>query len=211
MLIKMIPSGPIETNAYVVGDAERGEGLIIDAPPGGAADLLDTARAEGLTIGLIVLTHHHWDHVVDAAELKAATGAPILAHPESVPYLEAPRAPSMPVPIQVVPITPDRLLQDGDTVPLGRYTFQVLHTPGHAPGQISLYEPDEGVLFGGDTLFANGFGRVDLPGSSVEQTIATMGRLLTLPDEVTVYTGHGMPTTIGAERPWMTQIVERRT
>lgn len=210
MFIKAFPAGPIETNAFLVGDEESGQAIAIDAPGDVTADLVDAARAAGLTIGLIVLTHHHWDHVLDALELKAATGAPLAAHPESVPLLEKPTRPAMPIPVQVPVITPDQLLNDGDTVPVGRYTFRVLHTPGHAPGQISLYEPDAAVLFGGDTLFSGGFGRVDLPGSSVQQTVATMQRLLQLPDNVTVYPGHGQETTIGAERAWITQLISRR-
>ncbi|MDI3341432.1 MAG: MBL fold metallo-hydrolase [Sphaerobacter sp.] len=210
MFIQAFPAGPIETNAFLVGDEASGQAIAIDAPGDVTADLIDAARAAGLTIGLIVLTHHHWDHVLDAPALKAATGAPIAAHPESAPLLASPAPPAMPIPVQVPAITPDRLLRDGDTVSVGRYTFRVLHTPGHAPGQISLYEPDAAVLFGGDTLFADGFGRVDLPGASVEQTVATMRRLLQLPDHVTVYPGHGQATTIGAERGWLTRLVDRR-
>ncbi|HEU4792452.1 MAG TPA: MBL fold metallo-hydrolase, partial [Nitrolancea sp.] len=74
-------------------------------------------------------------------------------------------------------------------------------------GQISLFELEERMLFVGDTLFAGGYGRVDLPGSNIEQTLETMQRLLELPDDVTVYPGHGRPTTIGNERPWMTRMV----
>lgn len=209
MYIQAVPAGPVMTNAYLVADEESGDAMIFDAPPGGSADLLDAVAKNGFTVRLIVLTHHHWDHIMDTGELKDATGAPVLAHPESVPLLESPPAPSM-IPVQIPPVSPDRLLNDGDTVSLGRYTFQVIHTPGHAPGQISLYEPEAKVLFGGDTLFAQGYGRVDLPGSSVQQTVETMRRLLDLPDDVTVYPGHGDPTTIGAERHWMSQVVQRR-
>lgn len=210
MYIKEFPAGPILTNAFLVADEDSKEALVIDAPPESAADILDVARRDGLTITLIVLTHHHWDHIVDTAALKAETGAPVAAHPDSLPDLQSPRAPATPVPYRIEAIKPDRLLREGDTVTLGRYTFKVLHTPGHAPGQISLYAADQAVLFGGDTLFPGGYGRVDIPGASVEQTIDTMRRLLELPDNVTVYPGHGEATTIGAERPWMTQLVRQR-
>lgn len=208
--IRTFVAGPIQTNAYLVTDDETKLALVIDAPPDFAGDLLDALNQGGLTLSLIVLTHHHWDHIVDASALRAATGAPIAAHPASVPFLEEPSQPRMPLPFQVPPVTPDRMLNDGDRVPLGTSAeFQVIHTPGHAPGQISLYEPALAVLFGGDTLFAQGYGRVDLPGASVEQTVRSLTRLMELPDDVTVYSGHGPSTTIGAERPWISALKQR--
>jgi len=208
--ITTFPAGPIQTNAYLVADADTREALIIDAPPDALDELLAAVRDAGYTVRMIVLTHHHWDHVVDANALKAATGAPLAAHPDSLPDLREPRAPSMPMPIRVEPVEPDRLLREGDEVPLGAHTFRVLHTPGHAPGQISLYDAEDAVLFGGDTLFQNGYGRIDIAGASVEQTVDTIGKLLILPDDVTVYPGHGPSTTIGAERGWMSAVASRR-
>jgi glyoxylase-like metal-dependent hydrolase (beta-lactamase superfamily II) len=79
----------------------------------------------------------------------------------------------------------------------------VLHTPGHTEGSVCLFEPDEGLLFSGDTLFAGGWGRVDLPGGDPEEMVASLGRLLTLEDAVQVFPGHGPATTIGRERPWL--------
>lgn len=210
MYIAAFPAGPILTNAYLVADETSKEAIIVDAPPGAAADLLDAIRRHGFIVRLIVITHHHWDHVVDTAALRAATGAPVAAHPESVPLLASPQQPAMAAGVLVAPVTADRLLHDGDALTLGRYTFRVLHTPGHAPGQISLYEPDAAVLFGGDTLFPQGYGRVDISGASVQQTVETLRRLLELPDSVTVYPGHGEPTTIGAERAWMNRLTGQR-
>jgi glyoxylase-like metal-dependent hydrolase (beta-lactamase superfamily II) len=88
-------------------------------------------------------------------------------------------------------------------------TFRVFHTPGHAKGQISLYSANDHALFGGDTLFPNGYGRTDIAGASDEETAATIARLLDLPDDVTVYPGHGETTTIGRERPWMARLAGR--
>ncbi len=204
--IASFPCGPIATNAYLVIDPETQQALVVDAPPDSAGVLQEEARDRGVQIALIVITHTHWDHIGDAARLRRETGAPLAAHPLAVPRLEQPRLPLGDPSFTIEPVSPDHLLEDGDVVELGRWRFRVIHTPGHASEQISLYEPAARVLFGGDTLFAGGYGRVDLPGASVEQTAATMRRLLELPDEVTVYPGHGQPTTIGRERPWMIQV-----
>lgn len=208
MYLKTFPVGPLQTNVYLIADEAAGTAVIVDAPPESAPSLVNALKSAGLTAPLIVLTHPHWDHIVDTTALKAATGAQVAAHPDALSWLEEPVPLGMPVPYAIEPIIPDRLLTAGDVLTVGRYRFQVIPTPGHAPGQISLYEPEERKLFVGDTLFAGGYGRVDLPGSSIEQTLDTMRRLLELPDDVIVYPGHGQPTTIGSERPWMTQMVD---
>lgn len=204
LAVQVIAAGPIQTNAYLVVDETTNKALIVDAPPDSADALISAARDAGATIEMIVLTHHHWDHIVDAAKLAKATGAPVAAHPEAVSLLEHPRNPSFPLPEPIAALTPQQLLSDGDTVKLGESTFVIIHTPGHAPDQISLYDARAGVLLSGDTLFSRGYGRTDLPGSSEADTVVTMARLLNLPDAVTVYPGHGPATTIGAERGWMT-------
>lgn len=207
MYLKTFVAGPLQTNAYLLADEAAGQAMIVDVPPESAPDLLGALERDGLSALLIVLTHPHWDHLVDTAALKSATGSQVAAHPDALSWLEQPVPLVMPIPYKIEPIRPDRLLMAGDEIAVGRYRFQVIPTPGHAPGQISLYEPRERMLFVGDTLFAGGYGRVDLPGSNLEQTLETMRRLLELPDDVTVYPGHGRPTTIGNERPWMTRTV----
>jgi hydroxyacylglutathione hydrolase len=111
-------------------------------------------------------------------------------------------------PVEIAPSVVDQTLADGDTVALGHVEFVVMHTPGHSPGQISLYDAVHNALFGGDTLFPNGYGRVDIPGASEDETVATIRRLLELPDAVTVYPGHGRATKIGTERPWMQVVAQ---
>jgi hydroxyacylglutathione hydrolase len=207
MYLETFVAGPISTNAYLIADDERKEALIVDAPPTVSTDLLDALRRHGFSPVLIVLTHPHWDHILDAGAIRSATGAPVAAHPDALPHLENPAPLMMPVDLHLAPIVPERLLSQEEVIPVGRYRFRVMPTPGHAPGQISLYEPEERVTFVGDTLFAGGYGRVDLPGANVDETLRTMRRLLDLPDEVTVYPGHGRPTAIGTERPWMTRMI----
>jgi hydroxyacylglutathione hydrolase len=208
MHIKTIIAGPIETNAYVVGDESSHEAMIIDAPPDSATQLVDAARDGGYTVTLIVLTHCHFDHIVDAAVLKRETGAPLAIHPDALEHLKD-AIQSGQVSYTLDEIGPDQLLSEGDELATGSLRFRVLVTPGHAPGQVSLYEETEGVVFGGDTLFPGGYGRADLPGSSAEETQESMRKLLQLPDEVTVYPGHGLPARIGNERAWMEHVAER--
>jgi hydroxyacylglutathione hydrolase len=202
MQIEVFPAGPLPTNAYIVADEETKEAWIIDAPPESADVVLNEVKARGLNVVAIIDTHGHWDHIADNAAMQAATGAPLLIHEADEPMIREPRmrAPGM------APITPtkaDRYLSDGDMLHLGRYIFTVWHTPGHSPGGIVLFEPTTDTLIGGDTLFPNGHGRIDIPGADKPAMLRSLARLATLPPETTVYPGHGDPTTIGAELPWI--------
>ncbi|MDQ3548083.1 MAG: MBL fold metallo-hydrolase [Chloroflexota bacterium] len=197
-----IPAGPIETNAFLVMDLDIGQALIIDAPPDVEIELDGEVVEHGVRPIAVVVTHTHWDHIGDVAALADRFAAPVLVHEIERQQLERP----MGGPIDIPPSKVDRTLSEGDEVMLGTHRFVVMHTPGHSPGQISLYSEADGLMFGGDTLFPNGYGRVDIPGASEEATLATIRRLLTLPDHVKVYTGHGLPTTIGKERHWMEQV-----
>ncbi len=205
MHIETFPTGPLPTNAFLVADEETNEAWMIDAPPDSVDVVLDAAQAHGWHVTTLINTHGHWDHIADNAAVLARVGVPLLIHEADEPMIREPRmrAPSMP------PITPtkaDRYLNDGDTLTLGRYTFTVWHTPGHSPGGVVLYEPTTATLIGGDTLFPNGHGRIDIPGADEQAMYRSLARLATLPPETTVYTGHGKPTTIGAELPWITAL-----
>ena len=106
----------------------------------------------------------------------------------------------------MTPAVINQVIDEGDLVTLGDHTFQVWHLPGHDEGHIALIsEPDDAFL-GGDVLFPNGHGRTDIPGSDQAVMNQTIARLLSLPDAMVVYPGHGATTTIGKERPWMTQM-----
>ncbi len=203
--IVTLPCGPLETNAYLLIADRRA--LLIDAPPDSCLPVLDQLEHRKARLERIIITHTHWDHIVDAAKLRRETGAPIVAHPLAVSRLEQPRSLLGELPFAIEPAPPDELVQDGDTLDFTPLRFRIIHTPGHTPEQISLYEPARGWLFGGDTLFPGGYGRVDLPGSSMDETIRTLRRLLELPDDVVVFPGHGPTTTIGRERSWIEQLV----
>jgi hydroxyacylglutathione hydrolase len=207
MHIKTIAAGPIETNAFVVGDEASHEAIIIDAPPDSADRLLDAVRDDGYNVQLIVLTHAHFDHVLDAARIKQETGAPLAIHEDAMVQLRQVIEGGQAT-YSVADIGPDQYLNEGDEIAVGTLRFRILVTPGHAPGQVSMYEETEGVLFGGDTLFPGGYGRADLPGSSMEETRQSIRKLMELPDNVTVYPGHGLPAQIGNERSWMKDVAD---
>ncbi len=201
--------GPVETNAYLVADAETGDALVIDAPLETTEAIVAEAAKHGWKIDKIVITHTHWDHVADAKSLKEATGAPLLAHPLAVDPLANPR-PLMPgLPLEVPPVETDETLSDGEIVTLGGQTFTVMHLPGHDPSHIALVDENKEVFLGGDVLFPGGHGRTDLPGADQEVMNASLRRLIEeLPPETKVLPGHGAPTTIGNEAPWIALLRE---
>ncbi len=193
--------GPASTNVHVLADERTGEAIAIDTAIPSLAWIGDELAARGWTLRLIVSTHGHWDHIGDNAAVAAATGAEIAVHPLDREWLLHP-APIW-APFEIPPSVPAVELAEGGEIRFGAIRLRVLHTPGHTPGSVCLQATDEGLLFSGDTLFAGGWGRVDLPGGSAEAIAASLGRLSELEPRVTVLPGHGPATTIGRERPWL--------
>ncbi len=197
MIVRKLIVGAYASNCYIVGSEETKEGMIID-PGAEPKEIMRAVAKLGLTIKLIVLTHRHPDHVGAAAQVKAATGAPVAMHAECARYL--PQSPSYiyEPPFEAAPY-PDRIVKDGDEISVGGLHFTVLHTPGHTPCGISL--AGEGVVFTGDTLFNYGIGRYDLIDGDYDQLIGGIKtKLLTLPPETIVYPGHGPDSTISTEK-----------
>ncbi|HVK39813.1 MAG TPA: MBL fold metallo-hydrolase [Candidatus Kapabacteria bacterium] len=196
-------SGPVATFGYLVIDDATRDALIVDAPFGVTAELTLDAQREGVTPSALVLTHTHWDHVGDAAELKRR-------YPEMLVYVhrdddyrlvDPMKHTVWPLPFEVESLSADRYLAHGDTVAVGGIALTVLHTPGHTEGGICLYSVEHSSIFVGDTLFAGSVGRTDLPGGNWETLRTSIAsHLMTLPDDVAVYAGHGETTTIGVER-----------
>jgi glyoxylase-like metal-dependent hydrolase (beta-lactamase superfamily II) len=175
----------VDNNVWVIGD--DAECVVIDAPHdiGPIVDLV-----AGRRVLAIVCTHGHDDHVRVAPELARAVGAPVWLHPQDAPVWALTHDAS-----------PDAELRDGQEIPVGSSVLQVLHTPGHTPGAVSLYAPDLGVVFTGDTLFNGGPGATGRSFSDSDLIVASIReKLFALPDETVVKTGHGDDTTIGAER-----------
>jgi glyoxylase-like metal-dependent hydrolase (beta-lactamase superfamily II) len=201
MILESFPVGPLQCNCSILGDEKSGEAIVID--PGDEVERIYRRLSEwGLTLKQILVTHAHIDHVGGALRLKRLTGAPILLNENDLPLLDTMAAQAawlgMAVP-ETAP--PDANLADGQIVGLEGYPATVLHTPGHTQGSVCLHFAPLKLLVAGDTLFAGSIGRTDLPGGNFDQIIDSLHtRLLPLPDETRVLTGHGPETTIGAER-----------
>jgi glyoxylase-like metal-dependent hydrolase (beta-lactamase superfamily II) len=193
--------GPASTNVHVLGDERSREAIAIDTAIPSLAWIADELAARGWTLKLIVSTHGHWDHIGDNAAVAAATGAEIAVHSLDRDSLLHP----MPLwaPFEIPPSIAAVELAEGGEIRFGEIRLRVLHTPGHTPGSVCLQATDEGLLFSGDTLFAGGWGRVDLPGGSAEAIVESLGRLADLEPIIAVLPGHGPETTIGRERPWL--------
>ena len=186
-------------NCYILGCEETSAAIVID--PGDDTDKILTVLAEAkLKVKYIINTHGHFDHVGGNRKLKEATAAEILIHADDAPMLNHLQedAAAFGLSSDNSP-APDRLLKDGDNVSCGSITLEVLHTPGHSPGGISLFT--QGSVFVGDTLFAGSIGRTDLPGGNFDILKSSIhNKLFVLPDDVIVYPGHMGTTTIGQEK-----------
>jgi len=205
VIIERITSGPVDTNSYLVADAAGGEAMIVDAPIGSSAALLQRVAALGVRVVRIVNTHGHWDHIGDNAALVAATGAPLLVHAADAERLARPESTLLRLPYTIPPSTPTVLLQEGDVLALGPTSFTVWHTPGHTPGSCCLYAEAADLLFSGDTLFDQGMGRTDLPGGDEVQLYASLRRLADLAPTTRFYPGHGPDSTI-EDQGWMLRL-----
>lgn len=182
----------VDNNVWIVGNED--ECVIIDSPHDAGA-IINQVRSRKVLA--ILLTHAHNDHIGPARELAAAVDAPIHLHPDDLMLWE-----------QVYPDhKPDEELADGDVFKVGGVTLRAIHTPGHSPGSSCFYLESEGTVFTGDTLFSGGPGATGRSYSDYNTIVASIReRLLTLPPETVVRTGHGENTTIGAERDTLDRI-----
>lgn len=193
MKVSIYTGGMVQTNGYLVETPEGN--FLVDAPAGIAA----WVDGKGVRVDALYLTHQHYDHVEDVAELRAkGVKVHAWAHYSKDLTLESYGSGwGMP---EVADFQVDELISKGEGEMLGT-KVRVSHVPGHSPDSLAFYLPDAGVVFSGDALFAGSVGRCDLPGGDFEVLLSGIEReLLTLPDETKVLSGHGGPTTIGRER-----------
>lgn len=201
MIHEVIPVGPLQCNCSIFGDETTHEAIVID-PGDQINDILAILKKHGLKVTAIIITHAHLDHIGGAAKLKAATGAPVHMNANDQPlYDDADRYAAF---LGMEPPEHTEIdvnAKDGDVVKLADAEFQIMHTPGHTQGSISVWIPAENKLVAGDTLFRDSIGRTDLPGGNTQQILKSIhDKLLPLPDDATVVAGHGPNTTIGRER-----------
>jgi glyoxylase-like metal-dependent hydrolase (beta-lactamase superfamily II) len=202
MILERMVVGMLQTNCYLVADPHSRQAAVID--PGGDGDRI-AARIRGLGLELMAIlnTHGHFDHVLDAWTLKQQFGAQVYLNRKDQAILDnrsvglaglftsASKSPRGSV---------DQWLQEGDRVQIGAICLEVLETPGHTPGHISLYYRQGNLIFVGDTLFAGSIGRTDFPGGSYEQLLRSVReKIFPLNARTLVYPGHGPETTVGEE------------
>jgi glyoxylase-like metal-dependent hydrolase (beta-lactamase superfamily II) len=199
MFLFRLSCPPFGTNAILFGCDATKKAAVVDPAAGSAPVLLKKAEDKGFHIEKILLTHSHWDHIVDLAALKEATQAPVYVHRLDAGNVQNPGSDQVPGLLPVRPVVPDVLLEDGQTLTVGNLRIETIHTPGHARGAVCFYLPEEGVLFSGDTVFRGSIGTLALATSEPEKMTNSLHKLAKLPSHTRVIPGHGGETTIGKE------------
>lgn len=200
MSYERLTLGGLDTNCYLIMDDETGQAVVID-PADEGEFISEKISRENLTLEKIILTHAHFDHILAILTLKLNFNAPILMHKKDL-FLYKKAASSakhwLNRKIDPLPI-PDQFINGGDQITVGSTTLQVIETPGHTPGSISLYNKNKGILFTGDTLFKNAVGRTDFKYASPLELASSLEQLAKLPPETIILPGHGDESTIGDE------------
>jgi len=199
MILKSLVVGPLEVNCFVLACEQTKEGIVID-PGDNVPGILDMIAEDDITVKEIVATHGHFDHIGRVKTLKEELKVPFAIHEEDMFMVEGlvEIASFLDIDTDEAPEV-DRFIQIGETVTFGNEALSVVHTPGHAPGNVTLLWPGNALV--GDVLFAGSVGRTDLEGADPKVLMESIHReLMTLPDQTNVYPGHGPFTTIGNER-----------
>ena len=203
MTVQQFVVGPFVENSYIVHDDK--EAAVIDPGFYGASErkrALDYLSENDLTVTRLLLTHGHVDHIIDCAYWADTYAMGFAMHEADIPLVRNAKQQAMMFGVDMhEPPVPTELLADGDTVEFGGSTWTVMLTPGHSPGSICFHDATNGIVISGDVLFRGSIGRTDLWQGSMEVLLSSIkNKLLSLPDDTTVWPGHGDPTTIGHER-----------
>ena len=203
MKLYAIPAGPVETNGYLLTHPERGEALLIDAPEGIWGLIEARLQEDKCRLTELWITHGHWDHTLGAAEIVRKTGAKTTAHLADRAMFETPEIMRdfMDEDRALEPIAIDRWVEQGTRCTALGLEAEVRHVPGHCPGSVLFYFAAQRFAFVGDAIFRGSIGRVDLPGGSFEMLERSIReQIYTLPGDTTLHPGHGLCTTVEAER-----------
>ncbi len=199
MDVRIAVVGYLDTNCYIVSDGADRETVVID--PGAEAEaVLKHIEKNGLDVKAILITHGHNDHIGALHELNSRLNVPMLIHEKEADYARVPLSDRK----RFAPgetVTTFLTLEEGDEIRFGDSVLRTLHTPGHTPGGACYYSENDRICFSGDTLFSDGVGRTDFDGGDSRALMNSIRmKLLTMPDNVRIYPGHGPSSTIGAER-----------
>jgi glyoxylase-like metal-dependent hydrolase (beta-lactamase superfamily II) len=200
--IEMLSLGMLQTNCYIVGDSDSREAIIVD-PSDEPQQILAKVREGGYQVGQMIATHAHFDHVLAIEPVKLALNVPFRLHADEVAQLQSATQLALlfGVPAQYSPAQHDGLIEHGEIIQVGRYQLEARFTPGHSPGHLIFVCHSENVALVGDTLFKDGFGRTDLPGGNAKVLRhSIVEEILSLPDDMILYSGHGPQTTVGREK-----------
>jgi len=200
-IVEKFEDGPIWTVGYLLYDTDSLDAAAIDVPMWSADRMYARISEIGLKVKYIIATHGHWDHIGDMHKLAAITGAKVCGSLADEWMMRDPNGMMIPPPTPLEAVGLDIPLENGMVVQVGKIGLNVIATPGHSAGSISLYIKDWKLLFTGDTLFAGSVGRTDLASGSGEMlSKSILERILSLPEDVAILPGHGPESTLKREK-----------
>jgi len=201
--IHVLPSGPIQTIGYLLTEPSLGEAVLVDAPGDILAKIKPLLARDGCSLKELWLTHGHWDHTQESARVKRELSVRVIAHIADRNLIETPEMMEefMGARLGLEPVVVDAWIGQGDRLKALGQEFEVRHVPGHCPGNVLFYLAEAKVALVGDALFKAGVGRWDFPGGNFDVLAKSIReQIYTLPDDTTVFPGHGPRTTVGDEK-----------